>query len=193
MGSSGTPKFRTGDVLTTVFTGTLTERHGDTVEWIPTPDRLLDWLAVNALAVERCSEDELAKAQQLREAIHITGHAAATGKPLPTTAVKTINDAARNGQACTQLTPNGERTWRLGKSGHGTVEDALSVIANDAIDVLRSTNRDRLSLCASPTCQEMFIDNSQSHTRRWCDMNICGNRHKKARHRSTEHTRRADA
>jgi predicted RNA-binding Zn ribbon-like protein len=38
-----------------------------------------------------------------------------------------------------------------------------------------------LALCASPTCQAAFFDTSQSRTRKWCDMNTCGNRQKKAR------------
>ncbi|MFC6161758.1 CGNR zinc finger domain-containing protein [Kribbella jiaozuonensis] len=39
--------------------------------------------------------------------------------------------------------------------------------------------RGRLALCASPTCQAAFFDTSQSRTRKWCDMNTCGNRQKK--------------
>lgn len=191
MGRSGTPKFRTGDVLATVFTGTLTERHGDTVEWIPTPDRLLEWLAVNGLAVEHCSDTELASAHRLREAIHVVGSAAAAGEDLPTAALRIVNDAAHGGRSCPHLGQDGERTWRLGASGRGRVQDALSVIAADAIEILTLANRGRLALCASPTCQEMFVDNSQSHTRRWCDMNVCGNREKKARHRTAARKRRS--
>lgn len=193
MGSAETPKFRTGDVLATVFTGTLTERHGDTVEWIPTPGRLLDWLAVNDLAVEHCSDAELASAYRLREAIHLAGTAAATGEPLPASALRTINEAARGGRACPQLSPHEQLRWRLGDSGAGCVDDALSVVAADALVLLAPANRDRLALCASPTCQEMFVDNSQSHTRRWCDMNICGNRSKKARHRAATRPPRSGA
>src|SRR5947208_6338891 len=44
----------------------------------------------------------------------------------------------------------------------------------------------KLALCASPTCQAAFFETSQSRTRKWCDMNTCGNRQKKAR--SEEHT-----
>jgi predicted RNA-binding Zn ribbon-like protein len=36
-------------------------------------------------------------------------------------------------------------------------------------------------LCASPTCRAAFFDTSQSRTRKWCEMNTCGNRQKKAR------------
>ncbi|WP_442965842.1 CGNR zinc finger domain-containing protein [Pseudonocardia sp. HH130630-07] len=38
-----------------------------------------------------------------------------------------------------------------------------------------------MALCASPTCRAAFFDTSRSRNRRWCDMNICGNREKKAR------------
>ena len=46
----GLPDFRLGSVLATSFTGTLSERHGNAVERIPTPQRLVDWLAVSGLA-----------------------------------------------------------------------------------------------------------------------------------------------
>jgi hypothetical protein len=44
---AGFPDFRLGSVLATSFTATLTERCGDRVERIPTPQRLVDWLAVS--------------------------------------------------------------------------------------------------------------------------------------------------
>ncbi len=61
------PDFRLGTVLATSFTGTLSERHGDAVERIPTPHRLVDWLAVNGLAVESCTPAQLELARELRE------------------------------------------------------------------------------------------------------------------------------
>src|ERR671936_645570 len=119
---AGFPDFRLGNVLATSFTATLTERHGNAVERIPTPQRLVDWLAVNGLAVDSCTTAQLDLARELRESIHAA---------------------------------------------------AISIIAGE---------RDgKLALCASPTCQAAFFDTSQSHTRRWCDMNTCGNRQKKAR------------
>lgn len=55
------------------------------------------------------------------------------------------------------------------------------MIAADAIDVIAGEREGRLALCASPTCRAAFFDTSQSHPRKWCDMNTCGNRQKKAR------------
>ncbi|MFG3318313.1 CGNR zinc finger domain-containing protein [Streptomyces sp. NPDC048171] len=173
------PDFRLGKVLATSFTGTLSERHGDAVERIPTPQRLVDWLAVYDLAVDSCTAAQLDLAWELRESIHAAATAAALHDALPASAVHVINDRSARGRAAAVLTPEGERRWRLSPASR--VEDALSVIAADAISVIAGERDGRLALCASPTCRAAFFDTSQSRTRKWCDMNTCGNRQKKAR------------
>jgi predicted RNA-binding Zn ribbon-like protein len=176
---AGFPDFRLGNVLATSFTATLTERCGDAVERIPTPRRLVDWLAVHGLAVDSCTTAQLDLARELRESIHAAATAAASQGPLPASAVEVINDRSARGRAAAILTPDGKRRWRL--SSASCVEDALSVIAADAISILAGERDGRWALCASPTCQAAFFDTSQSRTRKWCDMNTCGNRQKKAR------------
>ena len=173
------PDFRLGSVLATSFTATLTERCGNAVERIPTPQRLVDWLAVNGLAVDSCTPAQLELARQLRESIHAAATAAAIRDPLPVAAVRVINDCSIQGRAAAILTPEGNRHWQL--SSASRVEDALSVVAADAIGILAGARDGRLALCASPTCRAAFFDTSQSRTRRWCEMNTCGNRQKKAR------------
>ncbi|TLF77642.1 CGNR zinc finger domain-containing protein [Nocardia cyriacigeorgica] len=173
------PEFRLGSVLATSFTATLTERCGDPVERIPTPQRLVDWLTVSGLAVESCTAAQFARARQLREAIHAAATAAATGEALPAAAVDEINECSRQGRAAAVLTPEGTRRWLLGSASG--VEDALGVIAADAIAIIAGERDGRLALCASPTCRAAFFDTSRSRTRRWCEMNTCGNREKKAR------------
>lgn len=173
------PDFRLGTVLATSFTATLTERRGAPVERIPTPQRLVDWLAVSGLAVESCTAAQLERARELRESIHAVATAAATEDALPASAVQVINDRSAQGRAAAVLTPEGARRWRLGPSS--AMDDALGVIAADAISVVAGERDGRLALCASPTCRAAFFDTSRSRTRRWCDMNTCGNRQKKAR------------
>ncbi|RDI54476.1 CGNR zinc finger domain-containing protein [Nocardia mexicana] len=173
------PGFRLGAVLATSFTGTLSERRGNPVERIPTPQRLVDWLAVNGLAVDSCTPAQLELARKLREAIHAAATAAAVGDPLPESAVQIINDRSIQGRAAAVLTPEGDRRWRLGSTS--SVEDALGVIAADAVDIIAGERDGKLALCASETCRAAFFDTSQSRTRKWCEMNTCGNRQKKAR------------
>ncbi|MWA15979.1 CGNR zinc finger domain-containing protein [Streptomyces sp. BA2] len=179
------PDFRLGKVLATSFTGTLSERQGDPVERIPTPDRLVDWLAVSGLAVESCTPAQLERARELRESIHAAATAAARRDPLPAFAVQIINDCSTQGRAAAILTPEGNRQWRL--SSASSVEDALGVIAADAISIITGERDGKLALCASPTCQAAFFDTSQSRTRKWCEMNTCGNRQKKARFNAYKH------
>ncbi|MDN5852886.1 MAG: ABATE domain-containing protein [Actinomycetia bacterium] len=173
------PEFRLGSVLATSFAATLTERCGNAVERIPTPTRLVDWLAVSGLAVESCTTARLERARDLRESIHAAATAAAMLDTPPASAVRIINDCSIQGRAAAILTPEGSRQWRLGSSS--AVEDALGVIAADAVSIIAGERDGKLALCASPTCRAAFFDTSQSRTRRWCDMNTCGNRQKKAR------------
>ncbi|GAA2868938.1 CGNR zinc finger domain-containing protein [Pseudonocardia halophobica] len=181
--SAQLPEFRLGAVLATSFTGTLSERRGEAVERIPTPSRLIDWLAVYGLVVESCTDVQLDRARELREAIHAAATAAATQDPLPASAVQIINDRSAQGHATAILTPGGERRWQLGSTSG--LEDALGVIAADAISIISGERDGRLALCASPTCRAAFFDTSRSRTRRWCEMNTCGNRQKKARFRAS--------
>src|SRR5690606_30283401 len=115
----------------------------------------------------------------LRESIHAAATAAAIGDALPASAVQVINDCSVEGRAAAILTPEGKQRWQL--SSASRVEDALGVIAADAISIIAGKRDGKLALCASPTCQAAFFDTSQSRTRKWCDMNTCGNRQKKAR------------
>ena len=49
------------------------------------------------------------------------------------------------------------------------------------LEVVR--RRDRLAICGNPVCRLVFIDESRSGTRRWCDDAGCGNRDRVKRHR----------
>lgn len=175
------PEFRFGSVLATTFTGTLTERFGAPVERIPTPARLADWLREVDLAVDACSPDDLAAAVELREAIHIAASAQAVGQPRPRDAIHVINGFSARGGAVPVLA-EGRRRWFLGQPA--TVAAALGVVAADAIEILAGVRPGSLALCASPTCRAAFFDTSRGRTRRWCDMNTCGNHEKKARLRA---------
>lgn len=173
------PAFRPGSVLSTAFTGTLTERHGDSVERIPVPHRLVDWLVENELAVASCTAAQLELAYELREAIHLAATAAAMHEDVPTQAIEVINEHSIRGHASAVLTPESNRRWQLGSES--SVEDALGVVAADAVGIISGERDGKLALCASPTCRAAFFDVSQSRSRKWCDMNTCGNRQKKAR------------
>lgn len=57
----------------------------------------------------------------------------------------------------------------------------LWVLAASASDLMTSDAVDRVRACNNPECRWLFLDTSKNHTRRWCDMRVCGNRIKARR------------
>lgn len=47
--------------------------------------------------------------------------------------------------------------------------------------LLTSSAMSHVRMCQSDTCRWLFLDTSKNHTRRWCDMKVCGNRVKARR------------
>jgi len=56
-----------------------------------------------------------------------------------------------------------------------------------AANLLCSGELGRLSECNSETCTWLFLDRSKNVSRKWCDMDTCGNRAKSRRHYARTH------
>lgn len=59
----------------------------------------------------------------------------------------------------------------------------LAPVVTSAIDLLTSSDADRVRSCAADACEWLFMDTTKNRTRRWCDMKVCGNREKVRRFR----------
>lgn len=57
-------------------------------------------------------------------------------------------------------------------------------VVESAVDSLVAGELARIRRCADRRCPRVFIDDTRSHTRRWCDMRGCGNRAKAQRSRA---------
>lgn len=57
----------------------------------------------------------------------------------------------------------------------------LWTLAMSALELMTSDAVDRVRACDNPECRWLFLDTSKNHTRRWCDMKLCGNRMKARR------------
>lgn len=64
--------------------------------------------------------------------------------------------------------------WRV-RAGRA-LDAPLHWIVWEAAAVL--TSNERIKRCANPTCGWVFLDRSRRGNRRWCDMAVCGSRHK---------------
>ncbi len=169
------------EVLAFRFTATRSDRGGNTpAERLTSPEHLRLWLAAAGIDPgDTPSARALRSAIELREAIYRIGSALAGGSAPAAADLAVLNTAAA-GAPIPALRPEGS-VWIL-RPGHG-MADALAVIARDAILTLDSPGTARIKRCEGADCAGLFLDTSRGHARRWCSMNTCGNREKKARMR----------
>ncbi|MGL6236076.1 MAG: CGNR zinc finger domain-containing protein [Segniliparus sp.] len=158
------------------FTATLTDRPGRAFERLGTPGLLGLWLRANGLGfvAEPLAEGDLVAAVRLREHVYAAGAAVAAGRrPAPEDS-GAINEWSRKGRPWLRL-DDGVAQW-TGSS----MDDALSVLAADAAQTLGGPDRARVKACSDEHCRGLYLDTSRGGNRRWCSMNFCGNRAKKA-------------
>lgn len=95
--------------------------------------------------------------------------------------VATVNAAAAAPPLTRALLPEGGTTV-VGP----TVSAALSTLARDAIDLFGGPLVSRIRVCAAENCGLLLVDTSKPGQRRWCSMQVCGNRAKVRTHRSRQ-------
>ena len=65
-----------------------------------------------------------------------------------------------------------------------SVESIFAPVAEGVVDLLTTGDFDLVKRCEDQTCIRWFLDQTKSHRRRWCSMELCGNRHKVAAYRA---------
>jgi predicted RNA-binding Zn ribbon-like protein len=65
-----------------------------------------------------------------------------------------------------------------------SAESIFVSVAEATIDLLTTHDFDLVKRCEDQTCVRWFLDQTKSHRRRWCSMELCGNRHKVAAYRA---------
>ena len=63
-------------------------------------------------------------------------------------------------------------------------EFPLWLLSLATAELLTSDRMQFLRECGNEDCRWLFLDTSKNHTRRWCDMKICGNRMKARRYKA---------
>ncbi len=72
------------------------------------------------------------------------------------------------------------RTWPLDWSKPKSV---LGLMAETGLKLVCDCDLSLIRVCESPDCVLAFYDTTKNHKRRWCSMEVCGNRHKATLHR----------
>jgi predicted RNA-binding Zn ribbon-like protein len=130
----------------------------------------------------------VASVRELREATADILYAAVDGKSPAVSAIKRLEDCFTAARQQQQLEWDGEKLgWRLPKSS-SLPALPLWLLSLSTAEFMNSEQMQALRECGNGECRWLFVDTSKNHTRRWCDMKICGNRMKarrfKAQHRS---------
>ncbi|MEV7991413.1 CGNR zinc finger domain-containing protein [Streptomyces sp. NPDC086077] len=126
------------------------------------------------------TEDELARARALRDALTVLTTDRAHGRPLRSRQLDVVNAAAALPAIAARLTADGIRAWVPGATGTAL----LSTVARDAIELFTGPYAGRVRECGAHDCRLLFVDNSRPGRRRWCSMEHCGNRAKVRAHRA---------
>jgi predicted RNA-binding Zn ribbon-like protein len=124
------------------------------------------------------------RAVALREASYHIFTAHVQGSAVRVEDLALLNGELGEALAHARLAP-GEAAYAWGWAGQGENLDApLWPIVRSAAELLTAPALlERVGQCADDRgCGWLFLDLSKNHSRRWCDINDCGNRAKQRRH-----------
>lgn len=143
------------------------------------------WFAWSQLAVDaEASDAEHLDARRLRWAISNAVQAVLTDTEPYEQDRAVIDEIASRPSLIPQLSGD---TWVA-----PTIDQALSTVARDAIELLRDPFlRSRLRTCAAEDCGVPFVDVSRPGRRVWCEDARCGDRNRQRRHRERQRARAA--
>ena len=144
-------------------------------------EALRTWLVGRRLlaADDRVSRRDLASAIELRDALRRI-FLAHSGVALPNEELDAVNQALARIPLDVQVDADGAPHFE--PRGEGVA----AVLGRVVCDVTRARTLgtwNRLKLCPAEDCLWAFFDSSKNRSRRWCSMDVCGNRTKTREYR----------
>ncbi len=148
-------------------------------------DDVLRWLARTGLLDARMAPKLrrgtlLAAARTLREILRPLVVARKSGRridPAP------LNRFLAKGRSHQQLVRAGSALTVERRYDPATPEGLLAPLAESAADLLAHADFKLVRRCEGAGCVLWFYDRTKAHRRRWCSMQLCGNRNKVAVYR----------
>ncbi|MGW4501084.1 ABATE domain-containing protein [Micromonospora sp. NPDC004336] len=155
---------------------------GQPLDLLGTPGDAARWLVERQLTPPGTGLREVCagRLRALREQTRALIAARIDGRPAPTDALDTINDALTTAPAASLLCWDQARGLHRAPAHPVTqlVDHAMAVLAADAADLLTGPHAERLAACGSAPCTRYLL---RTHARRhWCSIR-CGDRARAAR------------
>jgi predicted RNA-binding Zn ribbon-like protein len=159
------------------------------------PTHVADWLehagALDAAATAELrarlaadpafAEALFAEARRLRDDVYAVAAAIAHRASPPAAALDDLAALHARWLAAAKLAPAGARhgwRWRLADA---PLAATLGPVALAAVSLVAERDPTRIKECGGVACGWLFYDETKNNGRRWCEMEVCGNRAKQRR------------
>lgn len=198
--SAHPPKFLAGAICLD-FANTLSGRtDAAPIDRIDGFAALVAWAAQGGLLDERgaaellsearrrpeAAETVVARSAELRAAIHRVFAARTAGRAPDTDSIAGINKVLAEAMRHRRLqVEDGEVAWGWEKTP-GALDRMLWPVAQSAAELLTASDPVRVKECPGIGCGWLFLDRSKNGSRRWCEMEVCGNRAKARRFKTRQ-------
>ncbi|HUI18441.1 MAG TPA: CGNR zinc finger domain-containing protein [Alphaproteobacteria bacterium] len=146
-------------------------------------ERLQAILAANPKLAQRLVKRTL----ELREAVYAIGESIAAKRGAEAAAVEQLKRVHAECLARAKLVPDGATFVWAWDPAEGPIEAVLGPVTLSALTLLTQADLTRIKQCRGDRCGWLFFDTTKNKSRRWCEMEVCGNRAKQRRF----HRRRA--
>lgn len=122
----------------------------------------------------------LRAARELRSLLRTSVEVVVNSGRVPDSLARALNRHLRNPRLVTEVISAKGRVqtqsrWLLEKPG-----DLIVPVARFVAAFFSTADYSAIRKCENPECILFFYDTSKNHTRRWCSMDLCGNRAKVA-------------
>ena len=137
---------------------------------------------------ESAAADALVSCRELREAAAEIFYAVVDDRTPAASQIKIVERRYKEARARQRIVWSGSRLEWDWPESECTPDLPFWMLSVSTGRLMLSHDMRLLRACEKPDCRWLFLDTSKNHTRRWCDMKICGNRMKarrfKAQHKS---------
>jgi predicted RNA-binding Zn ribbon-like protein len=168
------------------FLNTRMRVKGGVVDFFQRDQDVLHWLKLAGLPVPEIAADEtrlalLDSARTLRESIRSLVEKRKAGRRGDPAVLNRFLSGAQSHPRLVWNKPHSLKVEKVRRKN--TAEAILGPVAEAAAGLLATADFHLVKRCEDDTCVLWFSDNTKSHHRRWCSMELCGNRHKVAAYR----------
>jgi predicted RNA-binding Zn ribbon-like protein len=183
--------------------GHLALDFANTLDYRYDPDRLIDLLPSYKRFLVFCRQSKVITAAQMRklldglsefdsqcvldevieirEALYFLILSAVHGRRPDESDLRALNGFLSEARAVDEVVWHKRRFVRSFRDVTERPDAPLRQFVDAAVVLITSPDIYNVRECSEKTCRWFFLDRSRNHSRRWCDMQLCGNRSKAKR------------